>query len=263
MSAQINRHKRGRSLDQRPTPTTRHRFVTAGVEVEIEEPRSDSEYDSDVIVVVKGRKCLTVSETPPHHAPSALRMLPTAQLSLQLPSSPQAAMETDFRHQALLEWHSPPSNRSCLHEAQVQELRARVRYLEAEAERNIELRAEIHQDFCKVFAEVRELREIVNNLGQQQKLDVFLMHRQEAQWNEFKNTITSQITDEKSHAIERELQLKHELHDVINKKISTKWEQSSDRGERVEQSTTTPMEGVAIDGTTKPTIEEFWNQAED
>jgi hypothetical protein len=56
MSAQINHHKRGRSLDQRPTPTTRHRFVTAGVEVEIEEPRSDSEYDSDVIVVGKGRK---------------------------------------------------------------------------------------------------------------------------------------------------------------------------------------------------------------
>jgi predicted nucleic acid-binding Zn-ribbon protein len=97
----------------------------------------------------------------------------------------------------------------------------------------------------------------VNNLGQQQKLDVFLRHRQEAQWNEFKNTITSQITDEKSHAIERELQLTHELHDVINKKISTRWEQSSDRGERVEQSTTTPMEGVAIDGTTKPTNEEF------
>jgi hypothetical protein len=30
MSAQINHHKRGRSLDQRQTPTTRPRFVTAG-----------------------------------------------------------------------------------------------------------------------------------------------------------------------------------------------------------------------------------------
>jgi hypothetical protein len=150
----------------------------------------------------------------------------------------------------------------CLHEAQVQELRARVRYLEAEAERNIELRADIHQDFCKVFAEVCELREIVNNLGQQQKLDVSLRHRQEAQWNEFKNTITTQITGEKSHTIERELQLKHEHHNVINKEISTKWEQSSDRGRRVEQPTTTPIEEIAIDGTTKPTIEEFSHNLE-
>ena len=120
MSAQINHHKRGRSLDQRPTPTTRYLYGTASVEDEIEEPRSDLEYDADVIVVGKGRKCPRVSETPPHHAPSASRMLPAAQLSPQLPSSPLAAMETDYRHQALLEWHSPPSNRSCLHEAQVQ-----------------------------------------------------------------------------------------------------------------------------------------------
>jgi hypothetical protein len=182
-------------------------------------------------------------------------MLPAAQLSPQLPSSPPAAMETDYRHQALLGWHSPPSNRSCLHETQVQELRARVGYLEAE--RNIELRAEIHQDFCKVFAEVRGLRDIVNNLRQQQKYDVFLRHRQEAQWTELENTIITQITEEKSDAIERELHLKYQLHDVINKKISTKSEQSSDRGESVEHSTTTPMEGVAIDGTMKPTIEEF------
>jgi hypothetical protein len=53
------------------------------------------------------------------------------------------------------------------------------------------------------------------------------------------------------------LQLRHELYDVVKKDISTKWAQRLDRGERLEQSTTTPMEGIAIDGTMRPTIEEF------
>jgi hypothetical protein len=119
---------------------------------------------------------------------------------------------------------------------------------------NIELRAEIHQDFCKISTEVREPREVINNLGKQQKCDVFRRHREEAKWNE--NTITSQIAEAKSNAIERELQLRHEFYDVAKKDISTKWAQRLDRGERLEQSTT-PMEGIAIDGTMRPTIEEF------
>jgi hypothetical protein len=188
---------------------------------------------TDVIVVGKGRKCPRVSETPPNHAQSALRMLFEPQLSPQIPTSPPPAMEIDIRDPAVLEWYSPPGNRSSLHATRVKELRARLGYLEAEAQRNVELRAEIRQDFCKVFSEVCELREMINNLGKHQKCDLFRRHREEAKWNEFENMITTQIAVAKSHAIEHELQIRHESYDVIKKDVSTKWDQRLDRGERV------------------------------
>jgi hypothetical protein len=97
MSTQPNVHKRGRSVDQRSTYTSEKRFLTSEVEVEIEERRSDSEYDSDVIVVGKGRKCPRVSETPQNHTPSAMRMLPAPQSSPQPPQSPVPPPDTPNR----------------------------------------------------------------------------------------------------------------------------------------------------------------------
>jgi hypothetical protein len=47
-----------------------HRFITASGEAEAEATTSDSGYDSDVIVVGKGQKCLRVSLTLPNHTPS-------------------------------------------------------------------------------------------------------------------------------------------------------------------------------------------------
>jgi hypothetical protein len=67
---ELRSHKRGRSLDQRLFGNSEDRFITAGGEAEAEATTSDSEYDSDVIVVGKGRKCLRVSRTPPNHTPS-------------------------------------------------------------------------------------------------------------------------------------------------------------------------------------------------
>jgi hypothetical protein len=73
------------------------------VEVGIEEPRSDSEYDSDVIVVENGQKCPRGPETPPNYAQPAVKMLPGPQFSPQLPSSLLPAMGTAIRNPALLE----------------------------------------------------------------------------------------------------------------------------------------------------------------
>jgi hypothetical protein len=67
--------KRGRSVDQRLICNVEQRFITASRDVDSEEARSDSEYDSDVIVVGKGRKCPRVSKTPPNHTPSSMRTL--------------------------------------------------------------------------------------------------------------------------------------------------------------------------------------------
>jgi hypothetical protein len=62
---------------------------------------------------------------------------------------------------ALLEWCSenPSTTLSCLHEAQITESKARVGYLEIEAQHNIELRSEMQQNWCRVFAEYRQLRQ--------------------------------------------------------------------------------------------------------
>jgi hypothetical protein len=45
------------SLDQRLFGNSEDRFITASGEAEAEVTTSDSEYDPDVIVVGKGRKC--------------------------------------------------------------------------------------------------------------------------------------------------------------------------------------------------------------
>jgi hypothetical protein len=73
---ELRSHKRGRSLDQRLFSESEHRFITASGEVEAQATTSDSEYDSDVIVVGKGRQCPRVSRAPPNHTPSWMRALP-------------------------------------------------------------------------------------------------------------------------------------------------------------------------------------------
>jgi hypothetical protein len=53
---ELRSHKRGRSLDQRLSTQSEYRFITASGEVEVQAMISDSEYDSDIIVVGKGLK---------------------------------------------------------------------------------------------------------------------------------------------------------------------------------------------------------------
>jgi hypothetical protein len=99
---ELRSHKRGRS---------EHRVITASGEVEAQATTSDSEYDSDVIVVGKGRKCPRVSRTPPNHTPSWMRALP------QPPTSPQSISSTSLPEPAPLEWHPGTSSQDppCLH----------------------------------------------------------------------------------------------------------------------------------------------------
>jgi hypothetical protein len=96
---ELKAHKRGRSFDQRLFSKSELRFITASGEVEAQPTTSDSEYDSDVIVVGKRRKCPSVSRTPPNHTPSWMRALP------QPPTSPQSISSTSLPEPALLEWH--------------------------------------------------------------------------------------------------------------------------------------------------------------
>jgi hypothetical protein len=116
---ELRSHKRGRSLDQRLFSKSEHRFITASGEVEAQAMTSDSEYDSDVIVVGKGRKCARVSRTPPNHTPSWMRALP------QPPTSPQSISSTSLPEPALLEWHPGTSSQDppCLHLGEITDLK--------------------------------------------------------------------------------------------------------------------------------------------
>jgi hypothetical protein len=71
--SELRSHKRTRSVDQCVICHSEQRFITAGGDVEPEETRSESENDSDVIVVGKGRKCPRVSSTPLILRPSSMR----------------------------------------------------------------------------------------------------------------------------------------------------------------------------------------------
>jgi hypothetical protein len=241
MSMQPNIHKRGRSLGQRSAYRSQQRLLPSGVEVGMEELRSDSEYDSDVIVVGKGRKCPRISETPPNHGPSTMRMLPASQASPQMPKSPPPPAETATQDPALLEWYSQPIHGPCLHAIEVQELRTQVGYLQLEAQRNIELRTELHEDYCRVTAEVRELRETVNNLAQQQKWDVLRRHLDANRWKEFE--------------IEREIQLRSELEEAVKRAIDIRWAEKIQTWEDMTQSTAALMEGIITNDNPMPAAE--------
>jgi hypothetical protein len=273
MSTQPNVHKRGRSVDQRSTYTSEKRFLTSGVEVEIGEPSSDSEYDSNVIVVGKGRKCPRIFETPPNHAPSAMRMLPAPQSLPQPPGSPVPPPETPNRDPGLLEWYPDPTHSSCPLAIEVQALRPPVGHLELETTRNIELRSELQENHCKIVAEARELRETVKNLAERHKLGELCRRLEANRWKDFENTIKTKIEVRISDEIERELQFSRELHDAVRREIDSRWMERIQTWEGVAQTGAAPMEGImtsdnpashtrpveriTIDGTAKPTIEEL------
>jgi hypothetical protein len=157
---ELRSHKRGRSLDQRLLSQFEHRFITASGEVEAQGTTSDSEYDSDLIVVGKGRKCPRVSRTLPNHTPSWMRALPLP------PTSPSIA-STSIPDPALLEWHPGTSSQDppCLHLGEITDLKARVGYLELEAQNNIELRSEMLQNWCRVSTEYRKLQQDLNRVS--------------------------------------------------------------------------------------------------
>jgi hypothetical protein len=182
MSRQSNNQKRGRSLNLQPS------YVTDGYEVEIEEIKSDSEYDSDVTVIGRGRKAPRVSRTPPHHGPSALRMLPAP------PSSPLLQPSTPAPEPACLEWYPTLSQHQCSHEAEVQQLRVQVGELQLEAQRNIELRTELRQDYCRMSSGFEELRELFKNLVDQRNWDDLRRQCDEEDRKEWENKIATRIT---------------------------------------------------------------------
>jgi hypothetical protein len=155
----------------------------------------------------------------------------------------------------------------------VQKLRAQVGHLELEATRNIELRSELQENYCKIVAEARELRETVTNLAEKQKLEELRRHLEAKRWKDFENTIISKIEARKSDEIERELQLSRELNDAVRREIDRRWMERIQIWEGVAQTEAVPMEGITtcdnppspmrpmdgitIDGTAMPTIEEF------
>jgi hypothetical protein len=101
----------------------------------------------------------------PHHGPSAIRMLPAP------PSSPLLQPSTPAPEPACLEWYPTLSQQQCSHEVEVQQLRVQVGELQLEAQKNIELRTELRQDYCRMFSEIRELRELFKNLVEQRNWD--------------------------------------------------------------------------------------------
>jgi hypothetical protein len=206
MSGQSKNQKRGRSLDLHPSYNNQNqnRLITAGYELEIEEIKSDSEYDSDVIIG-RGRKAPRVSRTPPHHGPSAMRMLPA------LPSSPPLQPGTPAQDPALLEWHPALSQQQCPHEVEVQQLRVQVGVLQLEAQRNIELRTELHQDYCRMSSEIRELRELLKDLVDKRNWDDLRRQCDEEDRKEWENQIATRITFSEAKAIDRISQLRLEL----------------------------------------------------
>jgi hypothetical protein len=64
-------------------------------------------------MVGKGRKFPRISETPPNHAPSAMRMLPAPPSSPQPQGSPVPPPETPNRDPGLLEWYPHQIHTSC------------------------------------------------------------------------------------------------------------------------------------------------------
>jgi hypothetical protein len=158
---ELRSHKRGRSLDQRLFSKSENRFITASGEVEAQATTSDSEYDYGVIVVRKGRKCPRVSRPPPNHTPSWMRALPLP------PTSLPSIASTSIPEPALLEWHPGTSSQDppCAHLGEITDLKARVGYLELEAQNNIELRSDMQQNWCRVSTEYRQLQQDLNRVS--------------------------------------------------------------------------------------------------
>jgi hypothetical protein len=130
--------------------------------------------------------------------------------------------ETPNSDQGLLEWYRHPIHSSCPLAIEVQELRAMVGHIKLEATRNIELRSELQENYCKIVAEVRELRDTVKNLAEKQKFEELRRCLEANRWKEFENTINTKIEARTSDEIERELQLSRELNDAVRREIDTR-----------------------------------------
>jgi hypothetical protein len=254
---ELRSHKRGRSLDQRLSSKSEHRFITASGEVEAQATTSDSEYDSDVIVVGKGRKCPRVSRTPPNHMPSWMRTLP------QPPTSPQSTSSTSLPEPALLEWHTGTSSQDppCIHLGEITDLKARVGYLELEAQNNIELRSEMQQNWCRVSAEYRklqqdlnrvsmecnELRQTVRDLVQFRRWEELRRQGEEDDRRDLENLVNSRAVAAEQRVREQIRQLRADLeHERLTP--------LGDKSTHIETETTPSPVPMDIE---KPTIEEF------
>jgi hypothetical protein len=202
-----------------------------------------------------------------------MRMFPAPPSSPQPEGSHVPPPETPNRDPGLLEWYPHQIHTSCPLAIEVQQLRAQVGHPELEATRNIELRSELEEDYCRIVAEARQLRETVKNLAEKQKLEDLRRHLEANRRKDFQNTIISKIEARKSDEIECELQLSRELNDAVRREIDSRWMERIQTWEGVAQtevapregittneipaSPMRPMEGITIDGTALPTIEEF------
>jgi predicted nuclease with TOPRIM domain len=152
-----------------------------------------------------------------------MRMLPAPRSSPQPPGSPVPPPETPNLDPGLLEWYPHPIHSSYPLAIEVQELRATVGYLKLEATRIIEHRSELQDNYCKIVAEARELRETVKNLAETQKLEELRRRLEANRWKDFENTINTTIEARSSDIIERELQLSRELNDAVRREIAMRW----------------------------------------
>jgi hypothetical protein len=164
ISTITNTHKRSRSRDHISMNTIQNRFITAGGEQRVHKFTSDLEYDSYVIVVGNGRKCPRICETPPNHALSRMR-------NITAPPTPLLPIPPEIPEPGLLEWYPAVTEQSCSHAAEISELKSCVTYLGTETFMNIELLSEIHQGYCRLASEVRELRRTVKDLTQQKHVE--------------------------------------------------------------------------------------------
>jgi hypothetical protein len=162
--------------------------------------------------------------------------------------------ETNDQDPALLEWYPQPIHSLCPLAIEVQELRAQVGYLQSEAQRNIEPRTELHENYCKVVAEARELRETVNNLAEQQKLEEARGRLDANRSKEFEITINTKIAARKSDEIECELQLRRELKDAVKREIDMRWTERIQTWKEMAQTAVAPMEGITTNDNPTPPV---------
>jgi hypothetical protein len=114
-----------------------------------------------------------------------------------------------------LEWHPALSQQQCPHEVEVQQLRVQVGELQLEAQRNIELRTELHQDYCRMSSEIREFRKSLKDLLDKRNWDGLRRQCDEEDRREWENKIATRITFSEAKAIDHISQFRLELREGL------------------------------------------------
>jgi hypothetical protein len=87
--------------------------------------------------------------------------------------------------------------------------------LQLEAQKNIELRTELRQDYCRMSSEIRELRELFKNLVEQRNWDDLRRQCDEEDRREWENRIATRIIFSEAKATDCVSQLRLELREEL------------------------------------------------